>query len=172
MSWSTVSLILHANFEKFLVFKELYEMLVDELHKQIYVKSVSGVVKGFQRQGSQRQSGKKDKTSLVKQVLTGTATEDIQGKGPFRMVSVVAQIWSYVSYIYTAYLQVLLMFSITDSKLQSLMSVDLNEIAKPKPINEDININPEDNTVHFIAILLECLALLRRLPEAIDVRFL
>ena len=51
------------------------------------------------------------------------------------------------------------------------MSVDLNEIAKPKPINEDININPEDNTVHFIAILLECLALLRRLPEAIDVRF-
>ena len=54
-------------------------MLVDELHKQIYVKSVSGVVKGFQRQGSQRQSGKKDKTSLVKQVLTGTATEDIQG---------------------------------------------------------------------------------------------
>ena len=58
-------------------------MLVDELHKQIYVKSVSGVVKGFQRQGSQRQSGKKDKTSLVKQVLTGTATEDIQGKGLF-----------------------------------------------------------------------------------------
>ena len=55
-------------------------MLVDELHKQIYVKSVSGVVKGFQRQGSQRQSGKKDKTSLVKQVLTGTATEDIQGE--------------------------------------------------------------------------------------------
>ena len=99
MSWSTVSLILHANFEKFLVFKELYEMLVDELHKQIYVKSVSGVVKGFQRQGSQRQSGKKDKTSLVKQVLTGTATEDIQGKGHFRMVSVVAQSWSYVSYI-------------------------------------------------------------------------
>ena len=64
------------------------------------------------------------------------------------------------------------MFSVADSKLQSLMSVDLNEIAKPKPINEDININPEDNTVHFIAILLECLALLRRLPEAIDVRFL
>ena len=63
------------------------------------------------------------------------------------------------------------MFSIADSKLQSLMSVDLNEIAKPKPINEDININPEDNTVHFIAILLECLALLRRLPEAIDVSF-
>ena len=54
-------------------------MLVDELHKQIYVKSVSGVVKGFQRQGSQRTSGKKDKTSLVKQVLTGTAGDDIQG---------------------------------------------------------------------------------------------
>ena len=59
---------------------------------------------------------------------------------------------------------------LTDSKLQSLMSVDLSEVAKPKPINEDTNINPEDNTVHFIAILLECLALLRRLPEAIDVK--
>ncbi len=60
--------------------QELYEMLVDELHKQIYVKSVSGVVKGFQRHGSQRQSGgKKDKTSLVKQVLTGTAADEIQG---------------------------------------------------------------------------------------------
>ena len=52
------------------------------------------------------------------------------------------------------------------------MSVDLGEVARPKPINEDTNINPEDNTVHFIAILLECLALLRRLPETIDVRSL
>ena len=148
-------------------------MLVDELHKQIYVKSVSGVVKGFQRQGSQRQSGKKDKTSLVKQVLTGAATEDIQGKQPFSndhcsslRVGVML-----IIYLDCMLITVLNVF-ITDSKLQSLMSVDLNEIAKPKPINEDININPEDNTVHFIAILLECLALLRRLPEAIDVRFL
>ncbi len=62
--------------------KELYELLIDELHKQLYVKSVSGVVKGFQRQGSQRQSGKKDKTSLVKQVLTGNTGEDLQGIFP------------------------------------------------------------------------------------------
>ncbi len=49
--------------------QELHELLIDELHKQIYIKSTSSVVKGFQRQGSLRQS-KKDKTSLVKQVLT------------------------------------------------------------------------------------------------------
>ncbi len=60
---------------------------------------------------------------------------------------------------------------ISDSMLTSLMSVDLNEIAKPKEMVEDTNVNPEDNTVHFIAIILECLALLRRLPEAIDVRY-
>ncbi len=67
--------------------QELYETLVDELHKQIYVKSVSGVVKGFQRHGSQRMSGgggggggKKDKTSLVKQVLTGMSGDDLHGE--------------------------------------------------------------------------------------------
>ena len=52
-----------------ILFQELHELLIDELHKQIYIKSTSSVVKGFQRQGSLRQS-KKDKTSLVKQVLT------------------------------------------------------------------------------------------------------
>ncbi len=59
----------------------------------------------------------------------------------------------------------------TDSKLQRLMAVDLAEVAKPRPIVEDANsaASPDDDTVHFLCVLVECLALLRRLPEAIDV---
>ena len=60
-------------------------------------------------------------------------------------------------------------FPLPDSKLGGLMSVDLKAIAEPRPILEDVNVDPEDNPVHFFAILIECLALLRRLPEAIDV---
>ena len=57
----------------------------------------------------------------------------------------------------------------TDKRLASLTSVSLEEVARPHEITEDLNVNPEDDPVYFIAILIECLAMLRKLPEAIDV---
>lgn len=38
-------------------------------------------------------------------------------------------------------------------------------------IHEDVNItDPEEDTRHFITIIIECLALLNKIPEAIEVR--
>ncbi|XP_064630302.1 exocyst complex component 4-like isoform X2 [Lineus longissimus] len=39
--------------------EQLHEVLIDELHRQIYIKSTSNVVKVFQRQGSTRVAGKR-----------------------------------------------------------------------------------------------------------------
>ncbi len=44
-------------------------MLVDELHKQIYIKSTTSIIKSFQRQGSLRQSQRNDNISYLKLAL-------------------------------------------------------------------------------------------------------
>lgn len=56
--------------------------MIEELHKQIYVKSVSGLVKGFQRQGSLRASQREKTVSKVKQSALAQvlAEEDITGR--------------------------------------------------------------------------------------------
>lgn len=38
-----------------------------------------------------------------------------------------------------------------------------------KDIKEDLNSNPEDNPAHFIAILVESLFVLKKVPEAAEV---
>lgn len=41
-----------------------------------------------------------------------------------------------------------------------------------KPITEDLNLaDPEENSPHFIAVLAECLYLLNKIPEAVEVSF-
>ena len=42
----------------FYITKELHSLLVDELHKQIYVRLTAPVLASFQREGSQRQSNR------------------------------------------------------------------------------------------------------------------
>jgi hypothetical protein len=44
----------------------MYDMLIEELHKQIYVKSTASIMKSFQRQGSLRQSQRGDKISYLR----------------------------------------------------------------------------------------------------------
>lgn len=39
-------------------------------------------------------------------------------------------------------------------------------------VKEDLNIDPEENLEHFIAILVESLFLLQKLPEAVEVSLL
>ncbi len=42
-----------------------------------------------------------------------------------------------------------------------------------EPIEEDLNLSdPEEDSKHFIAILVECLGLLNKIPEAIEVSFI
>ena len=43
---------------------------------------------------------------------------------------------------------------------------DLNNI-----VEDENNLNPEENSEHFLAIIIECLALLSQIPEAIEVSF-
>ena len=55
-------------------------MLVEALHKQVYMKATTSLVQGFQRHGSLRASkGKSDKQNMLKMALlnatTGTETE-------------------------------------------------------------------------------------------------
>ena len=48
--------------------------------------------------------------------------------------------------------------------------MSLEDIVAPQNITEDVNVDPESDPVYFISILVESLAMLKRMPEAIDVR--
>lgn len=117
--------------------EELYELLIDELNRQIYVKSTSSVVKGFQRQGSLRQSQNQAKVSYLRLALKNSAqfSEGLAAE---------------------------------EEALRSLMSADLAAISKPQQVIEDQNLDPDGNPLNFLAILVQSLALLKRLPEAIE----
>ena len=58
---------------------------MEELHRQIYIKSTSGVVKGFQRQGSLRNSNRGDKTAVMKAAVPQQSTEADLCKSKFFM---------------------------------------------------------------------------------------
>ncbi|ELT88409.1 hypothetical protein CAPTEDRAFT_172210 [Capitella teleta] len=113
---------------------ELYETLINELNKQLYIKSVSSVVKGFQRQGSLRQSHRSDKVSYLKVALKQSALNSDSDS----------------------------------SNLNHLQTVSLDEISATQNITEDLNVDPESNPVYFLSILIESLAMLKRMPEAVD----
>ena len=54
--------------------------------------------------------------------------------------------------------------------MQRLQNVSLDDISAPQNITEDLNVDPESNPVYFLSILIESLAMLKRMPEAVDVR--
>ena len=118
--------------------EELHEMLVDELHRQIYVKSTSSVVKGFQRQGSLRGSNRGEKVSYLKLALKKSVEQGELG------------------------------VSGEEDRLEHLQSVNLDDIIAPQQIPKDLVVDPEKDFVQFISILIESLAVLKKLPEAID----
>ena len=104
-NWYLVKLVncaitveLHALFiPVFSLVKELHQELLEVLHKQIYIKSTSGVVKDFQRQGSLRQSKKeRDKTSLIKVIATSHMSQGAQEQS--REFEIVISIYLYVHY--------------------------------------------------------------------------
>ena len=110
---------------------ELYEILVEELNKVIYLKSTSSVVQHFQRQGSQRQNKTKSYLKLVAKSPDDTSAED--------------------------------------DALKGLMCADTKLVASSREsVVEDLNVAPDVNLVKFIAILVESITLLKRMPDAID----
>ncbi|KAK2144045.1 hypothetical protein LSH36_791g00032 [Paralvinella palmiformis] len=116
---------------------EMYDMLIDELHKQIYVKSTASIMKSFQRQGSLRQSQRGDKISYLKLAMK-QAAHQVEAD------------------------------TAAEEALRCLQKVKLEDISAPQQITEDLNVDPERDPVQYIAILVESLATLHRMPEAID----
>ncbi len=58
---------------------------------------------------------------------------------------------------------------VAEQALKRLQEVKLEEVSAPQQITEDLNVDPERDPVQYIAILVESLAMLRKMPEAIDV---
>ena len=61
------------------------------------------------------------------------------------------------------------MFTVAEQNLQKLMSVKLEDVAQPRHVTEDIHVDPEADPVHFLSLIVESLAALRRMPQAIEV---
>lgn len=115
--------------------EELYERLIDELHKQIYVRPTAVIFRGFQRNGSQRQS--RDRTLM-----------------PFYNKSkIVAADENWAA---------------DEMAVKQLMDSDISIIVSSTRPVMDLT-DPDSNPVTFIAVLIESLNNLRRLPEAVDV---
>ncbi|CAH1783447.1 unnamed protein product [Owenia fusiformis] len=116
---SEVEALRDLKFELITKKEELHLTLIDELHKQVYIKSTSNVIRGFQRHGSVK-GERKDRVSVIE--LTSPKSPNPPS------------------------------FSDTVSE----------------EIVEDLNTNPEDNQDHFIAIMVESLSNLKKLPETIE----
>jgi hypothetical protein len=76
-----------------------------------------------------------------------------------------------VSQFFIVILQFLFSCFVADAEegLKRLQSVSLDEISGPQHVTEDLNVDPESDPVYFLCILVESLAMLKRMPEAVDV---
>ena len=49
------------------------------------------------------------------------------------------------------------------------MSVQLEDVMTPRHVTEDLLVDPELDPVNFLSLIVESLATLKKLPQAIDV---
>ena len=49
------------------------------------------------------------------------------------------------------------------------MSVKLDDVMAPRHVTEDLLVDPEHDAVNFLSLIIESLATLRKLPQAIEV---
>ncbi|XP_022257470.1 exocyst complex component 4-like [Limulus polyphemus] len=102
--------------------EQMHEILLEDLHKHLYQRSTTEVLRRFKRQGSERRSH-----------ADGIAGTPSKRTGPF-----------------------------TDSVSPGTLTLE-------GPVMEDVMaVDPEGNSPHFIAILVECLSLLNKVPEAVE----
>jgi len=112
---------------------ELYDLLMDELHKQIYIRPTAVIFRGFQRSGSQR----RDHIPLPYYNKSRNNATD--------------ENWA-----------------VDEMAVKRVMEADISKIASSTRPLMDLT-DPDSNPVTFIAVLIESLANLRRLPEAVGV---
>ncbi|XP_070541139.1 exocyst complex component 4-like isoform X2 [Ptychodera flava] len=120
---------------------QLHEVLIDELHVHLYEKSASFTKNTFKRGGSHRGSGRKDVSST-----------------PIRKPTLLEQVT-----VPSAGVKGLHSKSITRTPVVGDYLDD-----EPKHIIEDLNDNAEEDSVHYMSILIESLYVLKKLPDAIE----
>jgi exocyst complex component 4 len=107
---------------------EVYDQLITELHRQIYVHPASVILRSFQRDATQRQS--RDRNYVRASAAAPNAESD-------------------------------------ESALRRLMEVNIASISSaPRPSADPTD--PDTDPVLFIAVIVESLGNLRRLPDAVD----
>lgn len=122
--------------------EQMHEVLVEELHKHLYVRSTSDALKRFKRQGSER----------IRAESSPGTPKKISRTEPIPII---------MSLKYGSRLN-------PSQNMVSAFSKE-TDIVINKPVIEDITISdPEENSSHFINILVECLALLNKVSEAVE----
>lgn len=121
--------------------EHLHDVLVEELHKQLYVRSTSNILFNFKRQGSERRSDGLPSTPKKSSSRLDMSTPSPQSHAKFGL-----------------------------EYNKSPPGSETNIKTDQDVLFEDITSrDPEENTQHYIAILVECVALLNRVPETVEV---
>lgn len=121
--------------------EQMHEVLIQELNRQVYIRST--VSKNVQRTGSGRCS-KKDP-------LTGSPADRVYKRSTGVSRSLLKDV------------------TMSPSSSPSLSAAAGDKAHDDsQEVKEDLNIDPEENLEHFIAILVESLFLLQKLPEAVE----
>ncbi|XP_067118263.1 exocyst complex component 4 [Centruroides vittatus] len=122
--------------------EHMHEVLVEELHKHLYVRSTNDALKRFKRQGSER----------IRAESSPGTPKKISRIEPIPVIMG-------------------LKYGLRANPSQNMLSAFSKEtdIVIDKPVVEDTTVpDPEENSSHFINILVECLALLNKVPEAVE----
>lgn len=121
--------------------EQMHEVLIQELNRQIYIRST--VSKNVQRTGSGRGS-KKDP-------LPGSPADRAYKRS---------------TGVSRSLLKDVTMSPLSSPSLSAASGDRVHDDSKE--VKEDLNVDPEENLDHFIAILVESLFLLQKLPEAVE----
>ncbi|XP_074593474.1 exocyst complex component secretory 8 [Brevipalpus obovatus] len=119
--------------------EQMYSMMIDELHRHVYVRCSGNILKKFKRTASERRHA------------------NVDGQDPpSRKVSV------------ADLLSPALIQNTGQPKRRSPNFTSQNDLNLEREIIENPNEqDPESDTRHFIAIIIECLCLLKKIPDTV-----
>uniref|UniRef100_A0A1Q3F4T8 Exocyst complex component Sec8 n=1 Tax=Culex tarsalis TaxID=7177 RepID=A0A1Q3F4T8_CULTA len=118
--------------------QQLYSKLLEELNKHLYVSSTGDVLQSFQRQGSGRNSQHIAGASPFQRNVLRRSAERMEANTKARKA----------------------LFEIAQN---GYLDVDKSEIIEDTDL-----LDPDVNSTYFIGIIIECFALLNKVPESIE----
>ena len=140
---------------------DLYDLIIDELHKHIYVRSTKNILKKFKRSASDRRKTNIESSTPTRRV----SVADILSPALIQSTSISR---STLKLSFTQKMHIELLFSFTGRSMTALNVT--NDCSKENIIEEVLNNeDPESDSKHFFGILIECLYLLDKVPMALEV---